>query len=68
MYLADQVHHFTIMIRAGAHCTNPYHYSIGLNPAIGEGTARASLYFYNAPEEVDIFVENLQEFVSLVRS
>ncbi len=67
MYLADNVDHFTVMIRAGAHCTNPYHYSIGLNPGIGEGTARASLYFYNVPEEIDIFVDSLTEFLKIVK-
>ncbi len=43
-----------VCIRAGHHCAQP------LMQFIGAGsTARASLYFYNTEEEVDIFLEKI---------
>ena len=48
-----------IAIRSGHHCTQPLH-----KEALGVlGTARASLYFYNSPEEVDFFVKELNKVV-----
>lgn len=44
-----------IAVRAGHHCAQPLGAYLGL-PA----TARASLYFYNTEEEVDIFLEKLK--------
>ncbi len=45
-----------VCIRAGHHCAQP------LMQFIGAGsTARASLYFYNTEEEVDIFLEKLSK-------
>src|SRR3990172_7660887 len=44
-----------VAIRAGHHCTQPLMRSLGIS-----GTARASFYIYNTPEEVDVLVEALE--------
>ena len=44
-----------IAIRAGHHCTQPLMRALGI-----AGTARASFYVYNTPEEVDVFVDALR--------
>ncbi len=45
-----------IAVRVGHHCTQPIwaHYGV-------EGTARASLSFYNTPEEIDVLAESLEK-------
>lgn len=43
-----------VAIRAGHHCTQPLMRQLGI-----AGTARASFYLYNTPEEVDVLVEAL---------
>jgi len=48
-----------IAIRSGHHCTQPLHRLFGAS-----GSARASLYFYNTPEEIDIFIDKLKETLS----
>jgi cysteine desulfurase/selenocysteine lyase len=45
-----------VAIRAGHHCTQPLMRTLGVS-----GTARASFYVYNTPEEVDVLVEALEE-------
>jgi cysteine desulfurase / selenocysteine lyase len=47
-----------IAIRAGHHCTQPLHRHIN-----AQSTARASLYFYNTREEIDVFIASLQEAI-----
>ena len=47
-----------VAIRAGHHCTQPLHRSLG-----AQSTARASLYFYNTREEVDVFIGALKEAI-----
>ncbi|MEM6451462.1 MAG: SufS family cysteine desulfurase [Cyanobacteria bacterium P01_D01_bin.105] len=47
-----------IAIRSGHHCTQPLHHLLGVN-----STARASLYFYNTPDEIDAFVKALKETI-----
>jgi len=47
-----------VAIRAGHHCTQPLHRYLKV-----QSTARASLYFYNTVEEIDIFIEALKEAV-----
>jgi cysteine desulfurase / selenocysteine lyase len=47
-----------IAIRAGHHCTQPLHRYIK-----AQSTARASLYFYNTKQEIDVFIEALKEAV-----
>ncbi|MDZ7960075.1 MAG: cysteine desulfurase [Aulosira sp. DedQUE10] len=45
-----------VAIRSGHHCTQPLHRHLNL-----AATARASLYFYNTREEIDIFIKALKE-------
>jgi cysteine desulfurase/selenocysteine lyase len=47
-----------VAIRAGHHCTQPLHRQIG-----AQSTARASLYFYNTREEIDVFIASLKEAI-----
>ncbi|MBW4521729.1 MAG: SufS family cysteine desulfurase [Scytolyngbya sp. HA4215-MV1] len=47
-----------IAIRAGHHCTQPLHRYMG-----AQSTARASLYFYNTREEIDVFIAALKEAI-----
>ncbi len=39
-----------VMIRSGMHCAHPFYVSRGI-----DGSARASTYLYNTPEEIDVF-------------
>ncbi len=52
-----------IAIRAGHHCTQPLHRHLK-----AQSTARASLYFYNTPEEIDAFVHSLKEAIDFFGS
>jgi cysteine desulfurase/selenocysteine lyase len=52
-----------VAIRSGHHCTQPLHRVLGV-----AGTARASLYLYNTPEEIDAFIEALKETIEFFRS
>ncbi|MCO6007886.1 cysteine desulfurase [Actinoallomurus purpureus] len=45
-----------IAVRAGHHCARPLHKRFGVT-----ASTRASLYFYNTPDEVDALVEGLRE-------
>ena len=45
-----------VAVRAGHHCAQPLMRKLGI-PA----TARASFYFYNTPEEVDILVQSIRK-------
>ncbi|MEO1619734.1 MAG: SufS family cysteine desulfurase [Cyanobacteria bacterium J06632_3] len=47
-----------IAIRSGHHCTQPLHHILGT-----DSTARASLYFYNTPAEIDAFIKALKETI-----
>ncbi len=47
--------HHGVAIRAGHHCTQPLMRTLGVS-----GTARASFYIYNIPEEVDVLIEALE--------
>ena len=68
-FLVDNIHHFdagmvldkmNIAVRTGTHCTQPImdFYQIS-------GTVRASLSFYNTPEEIDLLVEGIKKVKSL---
>jgi len=46
-----------VAIRSGHHCTQPLHRYLNLP----SGTARASLYFYNTREEIDVFIAALKD-------
>jgi cysteine desulfurase/selenocysteine lyase len=52
-----------IAIRSGHHCTQPLHNILGIN-----STARASLYFYNTPTEIDAFIASLKETIDFFGS
>ena len=52
-----------IAIRSGHHCTQPLHQILGIN-----STARASLYFYNTPAEIDLFITALKETIDFFSS
>ena len=39
-----------VMVRSGMHCAHPFYVSRGI-----DGSARASTYIYNTPEEIDVF-------------
>jgi cysteine desulfurase/selenocysteine lyase len=52
-----------VAIRAGHHCTQPLHRCIK-----AQSTARASLYFYNTREEIDVFIESLKEAIDFFGS
>ena len=41
-----------VMIRSGMHCAHPFYVSRGI-----DGSARASTYIYNKPEEIDVFTD-----------
>lgn len=45
-----------ICVRAGHHCTDPLHQSLGIR-----GSLRASLYLYNTREDVDGLIEKLKK-------
>jgi cysteine desulfurase/selenocysteine lyase len=47
-----------VAIRAGHHCTQPLHRHLK-----AQSTARASLYFYNTREEIDVFIASLKEAI-----
>lgn len=51
-----------IAVRTGHHCTQPLMDFYGI-----EGTARASFAVYNTTDEIDYFVENLDQIVKKLR-
>ena len=55
-FALDEVAH--IAIRSGLHCCHPLLKEVLNEP---DGTARASLYFYNTPEEIDTFIQTLKD-------
>ncbi|XAR54569.1 Cysteine desulfurase [Bertholletia excelsa] len=57
----DQQH--GVAIRSGHHCAQPLHRYLGVN-----ASARASLHFYNTREDVDDFIQALQDTVGFFSS
>lgn len=57
----DQQH--GVAIRSGHHCAQPLHRHLGTN-----ASARASLYFYNTREDVDSFIEALDDTITFFSS
>jgi cysteine desulfurase/selenocysteine lyase len=51
-----------VAIRAGHHCAMPLHKRLGIT-----ASSRASFYFYNTPEEVDVLVDALRAAKRLFR-
>jgi cysteine desulfurase / selenocysteine lyase len=52
-----------VAVRAGHHCTQPLHRELK-----AQSTARASLYFYNTTEEIDVFIVALKESIEFFAS
>ena len=52
-----------IAVRTGHHCTQPLHKELKL-----AGSIRASLYFYNSKEDIDIFIQKLVETTQMFES
>ena len=59
-YLLDEK--ASILVRSGDHCAIPLMRYLGLD----NGTVRASLYLYNTLEEIDLLIETLEGFASIV--
>ncbi|GAV57322.1 Aminotran_5 domain-containing protein [Cephalotus follicularis] len=57
----DQQH--GVAIRSGHHCAQPLHRYLGVS-----ASARASLHFYNTKEDVDDFIQALNDAVSFFNS
>jgi cysteine desulfurase/selenocysteine lyase len=54
--LAELLNREGIAIRAGHHCAMPLHHKLGL-----AASARASLYLYNKPVEIDLLVRSIRQ-------
>ena len=70
-FVIQGVHHYDlgmmldangIAVRTGHHCTQPLMNRLGL-----DGTVRASFAMYNTKEEVDVFIEELQKILAVIR-
>ena len=61
--LATLLDHEGIAIRSGHHCTQPLHRIFNAS-----GSARASLYFYNTRQEIDVFVKALKSTIDFFQS
>ena len=53
---------YDILVRAGLHCAPQAHRTLGTFPA---GTVRASLGFFNTPEDVEALVEAIREITRM---
>lgn len=60
--IASLLDRSNICIRAGNHCANPLIEELKV-PAL----ARASLYFYNSHEDIDIFINSLRNIKSILK-
>ncbi|MEM9541431.1 MAG: SufS family cysteine desulfurase [Cyanobacteria bacterium P01_E01_bin.42] len=61
--LSTLLDHEGVAIRSGHHCTQPLHRLLGVT-----GSARASLYFYNTRDEIDLFIVALNETIDFFKS
>jgi cysteine desulfurase/selenocysteine lyase len=52
-----------VAIRAGHHCCQPLHRALGYSHS-----ARASIYFYNTKEDVDVFIHALESTIGFFSS
>lgn len=53
---ASILDHYGIAVRSGHHCAMPLHRCLGINASL-----RASFAFYNTVEEIDFFIEHLDD-------
>lgn len=51
-----------VAVRTGHHCTQPLHAHLG-----AAGSLRASLYFYNDKNDVDVFITKLKETIEMFK-
>merc|ERR1712167_265219 len=49
-----------IAIRSGHHCTQPLHARLDV-----AGSLRASVYFYNDKQDIDLFINKLKETIQM---
>ncbi|HLO51143.1 MAG TPA: SufS family cysteine desulfurase [Kamptonema sp.] len=61
--LSEMLDQAGVAIRAGNHCTQPLHRYLGIT-----SSARASLYFYNTREEIDVFIAALKDAIAFFGS
>jgi cysteine desulfurase/selenocysteine lyase len=61
--LATMLDNEGIAVRAGHHCTQPLHDFFSAS-----GSARASLYFYNTSQEIDVFISALKDTIDFFNS
>lgn len=52
-----------VAVRTGHHCAQPLHEILG-----AAGSLRASLYFYNNQEDIDVFISKLKETLDMFNS
>ena len=57
--VAELLNDVGIAVRAGGHCAYPLMHRLG-----GRGTVRISVYVYNTVDEVDAFLDALEEIVT----
>ncbi len=53
---------YNIMLRSGYHCAHAFHHSMDLD----QGTLRPSFYLYNTVEEVNAFIDALNELMDIL--
>ena len=58
--IADALAESNICVRAGHHCTEPFHTMLGIHSSL-----RMSLYFYNTKKDVDAFFVALNRSISV---
>ena len=58
--VALMLDNYNIMVRSGMHCVHSWFNAKGM-----KGSARASLYLYNSPEEVDFMIEKMKDIAEL---
>ena len=56
--IATILDQYGVAIRAGHHCAQPLMKKLGVS-----ATARASFYFYNTKEEIDVFLNALSKAI-----
>ena len=49
-----------VAVRTGHHCAQPLHAELG-----AAGSVRASLYFYNSRDDVDVFIAKLKSVIAM---
>ncbi len=53
---------YGVAVRGGHHCAMPLMYYLGVN-----GTVRASFYFYNTEEDIDVLVESIKAVLEVFK-